>query len=169
MRTPLPIALRPWREEDAPRLAELVNDKRVLANLAATMPFPYTERNAAEFITRANQPGARQYAITADGEPVGNIGAVERETEFELGYWIGHAYWNRGIATRAIALILSQIRPTAKRIKAHVFAFNPASAKALYKNGFNRRSGYQLEPSFQGPQAPVFIYDLPQNEQDFAN
>lgn len=154
MRTPLPIALRPWREEDAPRLAELVNDKRVLANLAATMPFPYTERNAAEFITRANQPGARQYAITVDGEPVGNIGAVEHETEFELGYWIGHAYWNRGIATRAIALILSQIRPTAKRIKAHVFAFNPASAKASTKTASTAAPATNWNPPSKAPWPP---------------
>ncbi|MDO4222191.1 MAG: GNAT family N-acetyltransferase [Akkermansia sp.] len=158
---PLQIALRPWRAEDAPRLAQLVNDKRVLANLAATMPFPYTEENAVQFITRTQQPGSLQFAIAVDGEPVGNIGATERETEFELGYWIGHDYWNRGIATRAVALLLAKIRPTAKRIKAHVFAFNPASAKVLRNNGFNKRSGYQLEPSFQGPQAPIFIYDLP--------
>ena len=161
MRKHLEIALRPWREEDAPRLAELVNDKRVLANLAATMPFPYTERNAAEFITRTQQPGSLQFAVTVNGEPAGNIGATERESEFELGYWIGQAYWNRGVATGAVALILAKIRPTAKRIKAHVFAFNPASAKVLYNNGFNKRSGYQLEPSFQGPMAPIFIYDLP--------
>lgn len=161
MRKPLQISLRPWRDDEAPRLAQLVNDKLVLDNLAATMPFPYTEQHAAQFIAGTREPGARQYAVTVNGEPVGNIGAVERESEFELGYWIGRHYWNRGIATRAIALILGHIRPTSKRIKAHVFAFNPASAKALYNNGFNKRSGYQMEPTFQGPQAPIFIYDLP--------
>ena len=161
MRAGLKVTLRPWREEDAPRLAELLNDPQVLANLAATMPYPYTVEHAADFISRAQQPGMMQCAVCAGGEVVGNIGAVDRGPEIELGYYIGRDHWNRGIATRALALILEKLRPLGKPVSAHVFAFNPASAKVLRNNGFNKRSGYQMEPSFQGPQAPIFIYDLP--------
>ena len=161
MRAGLKVTLRTWREEDAPRLAELLNDPQVLANLAATMPYPYTVEHAADFISRAQQPGMMQYAVCAGGEVVGNIGAVDRGPEIELGYYIGRAHWNRGIATRALALVLEKLRPLGKPVSAHVFAFNPASAKVLRNNGFNKRSGYQMEPSFQGPQAPIFIYDLP--------
>lgn len=161
MRAGLKVTLRPWREEDAPRLAELLNDPQVLANLAATMPYPYTVEHAADFISRALQPGMMQYAVCVGGEVVGNIGAVDRGPEIELGYYIGRAHWNRGIATRALALVLEKLRPLGKPVSAHVFAFNPASAKVLRNNGFNKRSGYQMEPSFQGPQAPIFIYDLP--------
>ena len=161
MNRPLQIDLRPWRDGDAPRLAEILNAPPVLANLAATMPYPYTQEHAADFISRAQQPGMMQCAICTNGEVVGNIGAVDRGPEIELGYYIGREYWNKGIATRALALFLQKLRPLGKPISAHVFAFNPASAKVLYNNGFNKRSGYQMEPSFQGPQAPIFIYDLP--------
>ena len=161
MRENLEVTLRPWQESDAPRLAEILNDSQVLANLAATMPYPYTREHAADFIARVQQPGMMQFAVCAGGEVVGNIGAVDRGREIELGYYIGRDHWNRGIATRALALFLQELRPLGKPVSAHVFAFNPASAKVLYNNGFNKRSGYQMEPSFQGPQAPIFIYDLP--------
>lgn len=161
MRENLEVTLRPWQESDAPRLAQILNDPQVLANLAATMPYPYTREHAADFISRAQQPGMMQCAVCAGGEVAGNIGAVDRGPEIELGYYIGRDYWNRGIATRALALFLQKIRPLGKPISAHVFAFNPASAKVLFNNGFNKRSGYQMEPSFHGPQAPIFIYDLP--------
>lgn len=161
MRAALKVTLRPWRESDAPRLAEILNDPQVLANLAATMPYPYTRERAADFITRVLESGKLEFAVCADGEVVGNIGAVDRGREIELGYYIGRAHWNKGIATRALALFLQKLRPLGKPVSAHVFAFNPASAKVLYNNGFNKRSGYQMEPSFQGPQAPIFIYDLP--------
>ena len=161
MRAHLEITLHPWRESDAPRLAEILNDPQVLANLAATMPYPYTQEHAADFISRVLESGKLEFAICADGETVGDIGAVDRGTEIELGYYIDRDHWNRGIATRALALFLEKLRPLGKPISAHVFAFNPASSKVLYNNGFNKRSGYQMEPSFQGPQAPIFIYDLP--------
>lgn len=161
MRENLEVTLRPWQESDAPRLAQILNDPQVLANLAATMPYPYTREHAADFISRAQQSGMMQCAVCAGGEVAGNIGAVDRGPEIELGYYIGRDYWNRGIATRALALFLQKIRPLGKPISAHVFAFNPASAKVLFNNGFNKRSGYQMEPSFHGPQAPIFIYDLP--------
>ncbi|MCQ2366825.1 MAG: GNAT family N-acetyltransferase [Akkermansia sp.] len=161
MRAALKVTLRPWRESDASRLAQILNDPQVLANLAATMPYPYTREHAAGFISRAQQPGMMQFAVCADGEVVGNIGAVDRGREIELGYYIGRGHWNKGIATRALALFLQKLRPLGKPVSAHVFAFNPASAKVLHNNGFNKRSGYQMEPSFQGPQAPIFIYDLP--------
>ena len=56
----------------------------------------------------------------------------------ELGYWVGEPYWNRGIATKAIALITEHAfrELGLHRVEASVLVHNVASRKALEKNGF---------------------------------
>ena len=44
------VILREWTTEDATDLAVAINNKNVLDNLRDGIPFPYTERDAVEFI-----------------------------------------------------------------------------------------------------------------------
>lgn len=43
--------LREWRLSDAADLAAALNDRRILDNLRDGLPYPYTEKDAKEYIT----------------------------------------------------------------------------------------------------------------------
>jgi len=53
----------------------------------------------------------------------------------EIGYWLGEPFWGRGIATAALKQTTEYAFQTfgLERIQAHVFAWNPASARVLEK------------------------------------
>ena len=42
--------LRKWRLSDAKDLAAALNNEKILSKLRDGLPFPYTERDAAEYI-----------------------------------------------------------------------------------------------------------------------
>jgi RimJ/RimL family protein N-acetyltransferase len=135
--------VRSWRKTDAESLALHANNRSVWINLRDRFPHPYTLADAKTFIRRV-RAGAREtvFAIAVEGLAVGGIGFTLREdverVSAEIGYWLGEAYWNRGITTAALAAV------TAHAIQAHdltrvyalPFAWNVASCRVLEKTGY---------------------------------
>jgi RimJ/RimL family protein N-acetyltransferase len=72
--------------------------------------------------------------ILFNGEVAGNIASFEVGGEQAVGYWIGKKYWGKGIATRALAALLADIKQ--RPLYAHVAKHNIASRKVLEKCGF---------------------------------
>jgi RimJ/RimL family protein N-acetyltransferase len=72
--------------------------------------------------------------IVLDGRLVGSISRFSRDGVSFIGYWIDRAYWGRGIASHALALLLPLLpeRPLHARVAAH----NAASLRVLQKYGF---------------------------------
>jgi RimJ/RimL family protein N-acetyltransferase len=72
--------------------------------------------------------------ILVDGQVAGNVGSWEQGGEREVGYWLGRAYWGRGVATQALAAFLEHVpqRP----LHAYVVKHNLASLRVLQKCGF---------------------------------
>ena len=101
--------LRKWRLSDGKELAAALNNKQILNNLRDGLPFPYTERDARDYIKTmlaASESDTFARAITLDGRVIGSIGAFRQENihsrTAELGYYLAEAYWGRGIMTDAI-------------------------------------------------------------------
>ena len=80
-------------------------------------------------------------------EAIGCIGYYTHETsnipigknDCEVGYWVGKPYWNRGICTEALKLMLDyciQVKHF-ENIWADHFTGNPASGKVMVKCGFS--------------------------------
>ena len=98
--------LRKWRLSDAKELAAALNNKRILNNLRDGLPFPYTEKDAAAYITAmrsADENDTFAYAITAENHVIGSIGAfrqgnIHRQTA-ELGYYLAEEYWGQPLST----------------------------------------------------------------------
>ena len=137
------LELRPFTAADAPRLAILRNNPRILNNGYDKTPNPFTLAAAQEFIAaqQAKQT-TDSFAIWHAGELVGGIGLTRLSDVFrrsaEVGYWLGEPYWGQGLATEAVAQLTEYAFSTFDivRLVAGVFAGNPGSMRALEKNGY---------------------------------
>jgi ribosomal-protein-alanine N-acetyltransferase len=135
--------VRSWRLADADSLARHANNRSVWINLRDAFPHPYTVRNARDYIrsVRDHLPET-SFAIASDGEAVGGIGFVLRSdverVSAEIGYWLGEAWWGRGIATEALAAVTAHAIDAhhLTRIFAVPFAWNRASCRVLEKAGY---------------------------------
>jgi ribosomal-protein-alanine N-acetyltransferase len=130
---------------DAPDLARAINNKRVQDNLRDGLPYPYTVRDAEEYIAAllaADPNDVFAFAIVDGERVVGSISAfrqtnVHRRTA-ELGYYIAEPDWGRGIATDAVRQLCAQVFANSDilRIFAEPFVYNTASCRVLEKAGF---------------------------------
>ena len=139
------IYLRDWILEDAPNLAAAINNKYVQDNLRDGIPYPYTEKDAAEFIMatlNAQKDAQYAFAITCDDEAIGSIGVFRRDNVHrltgELGYYIAEPYWGKGVMTEAVRQMCDYIFENTDivRIFAEPYANNTASCRVLEKAGF---------------------------------
>jgi RimJ/RimL family protein N-acetyltransferase len=134
---------RPLRLDDAQSLVRHANNRQVWRNLRDLMPHPYGEADAYAFISHSLvAPQPTSFAIEVDGAAVGVVGVrmkedIERNTA-ELGYWLGEAYWGRGILSEVVTAFTPWALKEFKllRIEAVVFEWNPASARVLEKAGY---------------------------------
>jgi len=137
------ITLRPFRESDAARLAQLANNEKIGRNLRDGFPYPYTLDDANSFIKRFKHLKT-YFAIEYNGEYVGNISLTPQENVYrktaEIGYFLGEPYWNKGIMTKAVTLIteFGFKELGFARIHTGVYDYNPASWKVLEKCGYMR-------------------------------
>ena len=139
------ISIREWKIEDAPDLVEAINNKKVLDNLRDGVPFPYTIKDAEDFIRAmltSDKETTFPFAIAYGDKAIGSIGIfrkdnVHRRTA-ELGYYIGEPYWGKGVTTEAIKQICDYIFTNTDiiRIFAEPYAHNDASCRVLEKAGF---------------------------------
>lgn len=135
--------LRPWRDGDAPSMAEHFNNRAIWLNLRDEFPHPYTLEMARERLAqKLARPAGSDLAIEVDGQAVGSIGLrfqgdVYRRTA-SIGYYLGEEYWGRGIMTEAVGAFTAHAFRTfdLNRIEARVFARNTASGRVLERNGY---------------------------------
>jgi len=105
----------------------------VAAEMAA-----FETRERAPFVARWTtiraDPTIVARAIVVDGAVVGHIVCWVDGGQREVGYWIGRAFWGRGYATRALELLLDEVRD--RPIFAHVALGNIGSRRVLEHCGF---------------------------------
>jgi ribosomal-protein-alanine N-acetyltransferase len=167
--------LRPWREADRQDLIRHANNRRVWRNMTHTFPHPYTNRDADLWLAIAADPGASlQLAIAVDGRAVGGIGAIAGEGIFaqtaQFGYWLGEAYWGRGIATAAAQALADRIAAEHlfARLEAQVFDWNPGSMRVLEKAGFMREAVLRCAATKDGQLIDTVLYARVLREKGLA-
>ncbi len=141
-----PCRLRRWRDGDQPSLVQHANDEGVARWLRDGFPHPYTAADADGWVDHAGTALAGLvFAIDVDGKAVGSVGLMPGADVFawsaEVGYWLGRAFWGRGLAPLALAALSAHaLGPMGYlRLYAGVFAGNERSARVLAK------CGYELE------------------------
>lgn len=139
--------IRPFVPEDVSALARHAANPNVLHTLSDDFPYPYTEEVAAKWVASAINASPRtHFAIEVKGEAAGAIGyrIMPGRHTAEIGYWLGEDFWEQGIATAAVCLMLDHIfaQYPVPSVTANVFEFNHASIRVLQKAGF-RLIGWQ--------------------------
>ena len=139
------LSLREWKITDKYSLAENLNNPKVLNNLRDGLPYPYTVRDAEDFICAmlsADKNSTYAFAITLNDKVIGSIGVFRQDNihfrTAEMGYFIGEPYWGNGYVTSAIKQVCQYVfeHTDILRIYAEPFAHNIASCRALEKAGF---------------------------------
>jgi RimJ/RimL family protein N-acetyltransferase len=132
------VALRPWREDDAPALVSCLDGDWEIARWLDQVPKPYSVEHALGYI-RAE--GEEKYAVTgaADGEVLGSIGLTWSPTRdvVEIGYWTRASARGRGLTTRALALAARHaVESGAARVQLRADVENVPSRRVAEKAGF---------------------------------
>ena len=137
------LILRPFTVDDAQAMYEnWASDERVTRYLTwCPHESPAATRQLLELWHAAyEKPDYYNWAIQYEGTPIGSIGVVdlnERSERAELGYCIGHAYWNKGVMTEAVTSVLDFLfaRVGVHRVTISHAVKNPASGNVARKCG----------------------------------
>lgn len=137
--------LRPWRSNDAEDLYRALNHPSVGEYLADWYPKDgYTLEMANEWVNGGCNVGGINWAITCNDVAIGSAG-IHPQSGFaccnvEIGYWLAHAHWGRGVGTAVVAALSQQAfaLPGVTRVFAPIHAGNLRSQRICEKNGFER-------------------------------
>ena len=127
------VYLREVIDADLPILFEQQLDPEA-TQMAA---FPSRERGAfmAHWAKLLHDETNVARAILFDEQVAGQIGSWEMDGRRWVGYWLGKEYWGKGIATKALAEMLTIVdqRPLYATVAKH----NIGSRRVLEKCGFS--------------------------------
>lgn len=161
------VALRELRLADAPALVTEANSRAVWRNLTHLFPHPYTNTDALQWIERClEQDPPASLAITVDNRLAGvcgiTIGSGVGEFAGNVGYWLGEQFWGQGVASTVLAAFLDYVWDTfaVERLQAEVFAWNPASARVLERNGFQLEGTRRKAIHKDGELIDEWVYSL---------
>jgi len=137
------VRLRALRADDAPRMAELLADPRVVEHLDHWSRPPYSEARAAQWVTAA-LPDTIHWAIECreDGAYIGNTGLVtidHHNRHCAWGIWIAPPErWGRGYGTEACMLAVEYAfsELAMEKVTLELYAGNARGRGAYAKAGF---------------------------------
>ena len=163
------ILLRPWRDSDAEALFKYASDPEV-GPRAGWPPHKSVEESLEIIHTVFNNDTNWAIELKATGEAIGAIGYMpthesnlpSREGELLVGYWVGKPYWNQGICTEALEVMLEHIRETTdikSLISSHYFD-NPASGRVMEKCGFVPTGETCIDEKLTGTTKPTRVMRL---------
>lgn len=136
------VALRLATPADLDALVTHLDDFDVVRMLAR-IKWPLRRAEVRGFLSgvarRARDGEAEEFAVLPDGGPAaGMVGISRVGTDYHVGYWLGRAFWGRGLATEAVRLALRRLfaADPAARVVSGLFWDNAASLRVQQKLGF---------------------------------
>ena len=139
------VSLRPWRATDAPAVYAACQDPLIARFVP--IPQPYTKADAATYIEhcqRALQGDTERTFAIVDAGSDAVLGSVARLGPFghraTFGYWLAPSARGRGMATRALRLIVDWTLATTAVIRCELYtdSDNEASGRVALRAGFER-------------------------------
>ena len=155
------ILLRAVTDSDLPIFFEQQLDKDANFMAAFTAKDP-TDRAAfmAHWAKILADPGITIRTILVEGQVAGHVLVHGWFGEPEVSYWIGKAFWGKGVASQALAQFLDIV--TARPLYARVAKDNLASLRVLEKCGFTISGEDKGFANARGMEVEEFILNLPE-------
>lgn len=164
------ITLRPWQESDAEALFKYASDPEV--GPRAGWPVHKSLEESLDVI-RNIFTNDHTWAIELNetGEAIGCIGYYPSgesnigigEDDAEIGYWVAKPYWNKGICTEALRLMIDYSFNVKgfHTLWCDYFVDNPASGRVMEKCGFQDTGKINwCSKLYQGDERPVKVMRL---------
>lgn len=139
------ILLRPWRESDAESLYNYASDPEV-GPRAGWPPHKSIEESLEIIRTFFHNDRTWAIELKATGEAIGCIGYFVHgesnidigENDAEAGYWVARPYWNQGICSEALVMLIDYCfnEKGFQNLWSDYFPDNPASGHVMEKCGF---------------------------------
>ncbi len=150
------ISIRKIRLSDAQEISKILSNKEMLKTLNPKHPVTVKYVKDRIPIDKKNwKKGlAYKFVILGSNKIVGQISLYNPSKDkksYEIGYFVGYDFWNKGIATNAVKQIVKFgfKRLKLEKIWSIVLKKNPASIKVLKNAGFEKISennrGIRLE------------------------
>ncbi len=165
------IILRPWQDSDASVLFKWASDPDV--GPRAGWPPHKSVEESLDVIRTVFRDATKTWAIELKetGEAIGAMGygpscncnLPAREGEPLAGYWVAKPFWNKGICTEALGLMIEHIRKTTdiKSLISGHFVDNPSSGRVMEKCGFVPTGETVIdETQYQGADRPIRVLRL---------
>lgn len=160
------LIIRSFETADAEDVVKYADNRNVSLGLRDLFPYPYTLKDAHNWLEHAmNQDPECNFAIASAEEVIGGIGVGlwpgERRISGEVGYWLGEPFWGRGIATRAVLAFTEYVFETFDLVRTYgeVYASNPASARVLEKAGYSLAGHFHNAIIKEGKIHDLFVYE----------
>lgn len=136
------IILRRWEESDAEAMFRYASDPDIGIR-AGWEPHKSIKESLEIIRTVFSIETTWAIVLKETNEPIGAIGYCNpegsgipaRDGEPLIGYWIGKPYWNMGICTEALKMVLDYDKSILSFISGH-YVDNIASGKVMQKCGF---------------------------------
>lgn len=147
------IILRPWREGDAEALFKYASDPNV-GPRAGWPPHKSVEESLEIIRTVFHNDHTWAIELKQTGESIGCIGyylygesnITIGEHDAEVGYWVAKPYWNQGICSEALRLMIDYCfqEQHFEVLWCDCFVDNPASERVMHKCGFRDTGAFNL-------------------------
>ena len=178
------LLLRPWQDDDAPLLYRYASDPDV-GPRAGWAPHQSVEESLHIIQTVFRNPTTWAIIRKEDDLLIGAIGygpscdchLPAREGEPTVGYWIAKPFWNQGLCTEALQLLIAHLRqqnennevsaPTIPSLISGHFIDNPASGRVMEKCGFLPTGDICYDPTLHnGTARPIRVLRLNLNAKN---
>lgn len=126
------VCLRPIQSGDLPRMYAMQLDPE--SNRVAMTNPRSREDFYSHWMRVLDEPAITARAVLVGGAFVGYISCFQTDRQDNVGYWIDRPWWEQGIATRALQLLLGEV--ASRPLVAIAAISNGASLRVLQKCGF---------------------------------
>lgn len=158
------FSLRAPRRSDSGLMTLHAGDIRV-AGMTSSIPHPLPPGAIDAYIARAADPARTEDVWVMDGtghglpEVLGVISLKRMDRgQSEIGYWVAPAYWNTGIASEALRVLLETNPRGDRTFFAAVFQDNPGSARVLTNAGFDYLGDAETFSVSRNARVPTWTY-----------
>jgi [ribosomal protein S5]-alanine N-acetyltransferase len=161
------VSLRPWLASDLDAVLEASRDPYIPK--VTSVPTPFTKGAGERWLERQDARSRSgvgvSLAVAESGadEAVGAVVLMHRGGGvYGLGYWLLRPARGRGLASRAVALVVpwALAQPEVVELEALVEPWNAASCRVVERAGFTRDRVLRAEISVAGREADVVRYVL---------